>query len=102
MVIRLACRVVLFLGGLALATALVVGAMAGLASTGQPDASPLFEHDQVAAVRRAIEAPATPARDATPTPAVVLVLGGIVMLAAQPPVQRIHVYHRSYQRADRF
>jgi hypothetical protein len=100
MIIRVAFRLVLLMTGLTLATALVVGAMAGLASIDQTDASPLFEHDHVAAVQRAVEAPAKPADDPSPGPAVVLVLAGIVLLAALPPVQRVHVYHRTYQRSD--
>jgi hypothetical protein len=101
MIARVAARVILLMAGLALATALVVGAMAGLASTNPAHTSMILERDHVAAVQRAIEAPAEPADDSTPSPAIVLVLAGIVMLAALPPVQRVHVYHRTYQRSDR-
>ncbi len=38
--------------------------------------------------------------DATPTPAIVLVFAGIVLMAALPPIHRVHVYHRSYHRSD--
>ena len=46
-------------------------------------------------VERAIEDPATETSDATPTPAIVLVFAGIVLMAALPPIHRVHVYHRS-------
>jgi hypothetical protein len=52
-------------------------------------------------VERAIQAPAEEApADASPTPAVVLVFAGIVLMAALPPIHRVHVYHRSYHRSD--
>jgi hypothetical protein len=102
MIARVVARVILLMAGLALATALIVGAMARLASIDPYDPSPPFMPDYVAAVKQFVEVPAPPPDDATPTRAIVLVLAGIVMLAAQPPVQRIHVYHRSYQRPDWF
>ena len=102
MAIRIASRLVLVLAGLALATALVLGALSVLASSTPAEAAPLLERDHVAAVERAIEAPVdSEAADTTPTPAVVLVFAGIVLLAALPPAHRIHVYHRSsYHRSD--
>jgi hypothetical protein len=98
MVVRVASRLVLLLGGLALATALVVGALSLLASPPPVEASPLLGHDQVAAVQRAVEVPveAEAATDDSPTPAVALVFAGIVLLAALPPAYRVHVYHRSH------
>ncbi len=102
MTIRIVTRLTLLLVALAAATALMVGGLSLLASTVPADAATLLEHDQVAAVERAIEAPATEetSDDATPTPAVVLVFAGIVLMAALPPIHRVHVYHRSYHRSD--
>jgi nitrate reductase gamma subunit len=103
MVVRAASRLVLLLGGLVLATALVVGALALLASTAPVEASPLVERDQVAVVQRAVEgsADAGETTDSSPTPGVVLVFAGIVLLAALPPAHRVHVYHRSHHyRSD--
>jgi len=31
---------------------------------------------------------------------VVLIFAGIVLMAALPPIHRVHVYHRSYHRSD--
>jgi len=59
-----------------------------------------IQERQVAAVERTIEDPATETSDATPTPAIVLVFAGIVLMAALPPIHRVHVYHRSYHRSD--
>ena len=106
MTVRIVSRLTLLLVALAAATALMLGALSLLASTAPAGAATLLEHDQVAAVERAIEAPAveTPATetttDATPTPAIVLVFAGIVLMAALPPIHRVHVYHRSYHRSD--
>ena len=102
MTIRIVSKLTLLLVALAAATALMLGALSLLASTAPAGAATLLEHDQVAAVERAIEAPAveTPATDATPTPAIVLVFAGIVLMAALPPIHRVHVYHRSYHRSD--
>ena len=101
MTIRIVSRVTLLLVALAAATALMIGALSMLASTAPADAVVVLEHDQVAAVERAIEAPpAEETADATPTPAIVLVFAGIVLMAALPPIHRVHVYHRSYYRSD--
>ena len=107
MTIRIVSRVTMLLVALAAATALMIGALSLLASTAPGDAAMILERDQVAAVQRTIEAPATEATDAektsdaTPTPAIVLVFAGIVLMAALPPIQRVHVYHRSsYHRSD--
>jgi hypothetical protein len=98
MTIRIVSKLTLLLVALAAATALMLGALSLLASTAPADAATLLEHDQVAAVERAIEAPATETTaDATPTPAIVLVFAGIVLMAALPPIHRVHVYHRSYR-----
>ena len=102
MTIRIVSRVTMLLVALAAATALMIGALSLLASTAPADAAMLLERDQVAAVQRTIEAPATEqTSDAIPTPAVVLVFAGIVLMAALPPIHRVHVYHRSsYHRSD--
>ncbi len=101
MTIRIVSKLTLLLVALAAATALMLGALSLLASTAPADAATLLEHDQVAAVERAIEDPATETTtDATPTPAIVLVFAGIVLMAALPPIHRVHVYHRSYHRSD--
>jgi formate hydrogenlyase subunit 3/multisubunit Na+/H+ antiporter MnhD subunit len=100
MTIRIVSRLILLLVVLAAATAVIVGGLSLLASTSTADAAPLLQRDQAAAVERAIEAPADEASDSTPTPAVVLVFAGIVLMAALPPIHRVHVYHRSYHRSD--
>ena len=100
MIVRTVSRLALLLVALAAATALVVGALSVLASTTPADASPLLERDQAAAVERAVEAPATEAPGTSPTPVVALVFAGIVLMAALPPIHRVHVYHRPYHRYD--
>ena len=102
MTIRIVSKVTLLLVALAAATALMIGALSLLASTAPADVATLVDRDQVAAVQRTIEAPTTEeTSDATPTPAIVLVFAGIVLMAALPPIHRVHVYHRSsYHRSD--
>jgi hypothetical protein len=101
MTIRIVSRLILLLFALAAATALTVGGMALLASATAADAAPLLQRDQAAAGKRAIEAPAEEApSEASPTPVVALVFAGIVLMAALPPIHRVHVYHRSYHRSD--
>ena len=101
MTIRIVTRLTLLLVALVAATALLVGGLSLLASTAPADAAQLLQRDQVAAVERAVEAPAEEASDTSPTPAVVLVFAGIVLMAALPPIHRVHVYHRSYHhRSD--
>jgi hypothetical protein len=100
MTIRIVSRLVLLLVVLAAATALVVGGLSLLASTTPADAAQLLQRDQVAAVERGVETPAEEAPGTSPTPAVVLVFAGIVLMAALPPIHRVHVYHRSYHRSD--
>ncbi|HEX3200710.1 MAG TPA: hypothetical protein VHW42_02070 [Actinomycetes bacterium] len=102
MTIRIVTRLTLLLVALVAATALLVGGLSLLASTTAAEAAPLLRRDQAAAVERAIKAPAEEApADASPTPAVVLVFAGIVLMAALPPIHRVHVYHRSYHhRSD--
>ena len=100
MIVRVASRMILLLAAIATATVLIVGAMALLASTQRPSTTTLLERDHVTAVKRAIEARPDQAFDRSPTPVIALVFAGIVMLATMPPVQRIHVHHRSYQRSD--
>ena len=102
MTVRIVSRLVLLLVALAAATVLVVGGLSRLASTAPADAVSLTQRNQAAAVERSIEAPAEPA-DSSPSPLVVLVFAGIVLMAALPPVHRVHVYHRShYYRPDWF
>ena len=100
MVVRIVVRLVLMLGAFAVATALLVRLMAALPSTSREEATPAIWRDQVTAVQRGVEGPAGQATDASPTPVVVLVLAGMILLAVLPPVTRIHVHHRSYQRSD--
>jgi hypothetical protein len=97
MIVRIVSRLILLLVALAAATALMVGALSIL---NPDDAAKLLERDQVAAVERAIETPAEEASGTSPTPAVVLIFAGIVLMAALPPIHRVHVYHRSYHRSD--
>jgi hypothetical protein len=100
MTVRIVSRLILLLVALAAATALVLGALSVLAATAPADAAPLLERDQVAAVEQAVEAPAEKSSGSSPTPAIVLVFAGIVLMAALPPVHRVHIYHRSYHRSD--
>jgi hypothetical protein len=100
MTIGIVTRLILLLVALAAATVVMVGGLSLLASTTPADASQLLQRDQVAAVKRAIETPAEQASDSSPTPAVVLVFAGIVLMAALPPIHRVHVHHRSYHRSD--
>jgi hypothetical protein len=103
MTVRIVSRLTLLLVALAAATALMVGGLSLLASTAPADAATLLEHDQATAVVKSVETPATgttETTDATPTPAIVLVFAGIVLMAALPPIHRVHVYHRSYHRSD--
>jgi hypothetical protein len=102
MVVRVVTRLVLLLGGLALATALVVGALSLLASTSPVEAAPVLERDQAAGVQRVVEAPVEDeaATGDSATPGVVLVFAGIVLLAALAPAHRVYVYHRSHYRSD--
>jgi hypothetical protein len=101
MTIRILSRLILLLVVLTAATAVMVGGLSLLSSATSADAAPLLQRDQVADVERTIEAPAEKGSDSSsPTPAVVLVFAGIVLMAALPPIHRVHVYHRSYHRSD--
>jgi hypothetical protein len=100
MTIRIVSRLILLLVVLTAAMAVMVGGLSLLASATSAGAAPLLQRDQVAEVRQAIEAPAEEASDSSPTPAIVLVFSGIVLMAALPPIHRVHVYHRSYHRSD--
>lgn len=100
MTIRIVSRLVLLLVVLTAATAVMVGALSLLTSATAADAAPLLQRDQVAQVERTVEAPADKSSESSPTPAVVLVFAGIVLMAALPPIHRVHVYHRSYHRSD--
>jgi hypothetical protein len=97
MTVRIVSRLILLLVALGAATTLMVGALSVL---NPDDAAKLLERHQVAAVERAIETPAEEASGTSPTPAVVLIFAGIVLMAALPPIHRVHVYHRSYHRSD--
>ena len=99
MTARLVSRLILLLAALAAATALMVGALSMLASATPAGPATLLERDHVAAVERAVEAPAGDG-DASPTPAVALVFAGMVLMAALPPVHRVYVYHRGDHRPD--
>ena len=102
MTVRIVSRLVLLLVALAAATVLLVGGLSRLASATPADAVSLTQRDQAVAVERAVEAPAEQG-DSSPSPLVVLVFAGIVLMAALPPVHRVHVYHRShYYRPDWF
>gem|GEM_PF-992335 len=97
MATRFITRLLLLLIALAAATALMVGGLSVLASM-TPDAAALPKPDQAAELRKGIGSSARDAADEapgatpTPTPTVVLVLAGIVLMAALQPVYRIHVY----------
>jgi uncharacterized membrane protein len=101
MAIRIVTRLLLLLIALAAATTLIVGGMAALASTA-PAAGSVLQRDQVAEVRKNIDTSTRDAADAAPgaapTPAVVLVFAGIVLMAALPPVYGVHVYQRTYHQ----
>jgi len=101
MTVRIVSRLVLLLVALAAATVLLVGGLSRLASATPADAVSLTQRDQAVAVERAVEAPAEQG-DSSPSPLVVLVFAGIVLMAALPPVHRVHVYHRSHDRPDWF
>lgn len=98
MILRVASRLVRLLGGLVLAAVLIVALMAVVSSARRAGAAPLVNQDHVTAVQQAVKEPAKRASDGSPTPAIVMVFAGIVLLAVLPPVHRVH--SRSYQRAD--
>ena len=101
MTVRIVSRLLLLLVALAATATLIIGALSLLASTTPADAAPLLERNQAAtAVERAVEAPAEKAPDTSATPVVALVFAGIVLMAALPPIHRVHVYHRPYHRSD--
>jgi hypothetical protein len=96
MATRIITRLLLLLLALAAATALMVGGLAVLASMAPDEAVALPKPDQAAELRKDIGSSARDVADeapgATPTPTVVLVFAGIVLMAALPPVHRVHVY----------
>jgi hypothetical protein len=55
----------------------------------------VLQPDQVGAVERGVSRVVDePARHgSSPLPVVALVLGGLVLMAAMPPAQRVHVYY---------
>ena len=93
-------RLALLLAALAAATALTVGGLSLLASTAPAEMASRLQKDQVASVERAVEAPAEESSAPAATPVVVLVFAGVVLMAALPPIHRVHVYHRPYHRSD--
>jgi hypothetical protein len=99
-IVRIVSCLILLLVALAAATALMVGALSVLTPAEPAGAAPLLERDHVAEVKQAVEAPVEEAAGASPTPAIVLVFAGIVLMAALPPIHRVHIYHRSYHRSD--
>jgi hypothetical protein len=85
-------RLVLLAVALAVATVLLVGAMARL--TPNAEASAALQPDQAGKVERDIErGEEQRSNGPSPLPAVALVLGGLVLMAAMPPAQRVHVYY---------
>jgi hypothetical protein len=100
MATRIISKLLLLLVALAAATALMVGGLSVLASIVPDDAAAVPKYDQAVDLKKDIEnkarGAADEAADATPTPPVVLVFAGIVLMAALPPVYRVHVYHGSY------
>ena len=63
-------------------------------TTSDAEASPVLQPDQVGAVEQGVARAADePASQRSPLPAVALVLGGLVLMAAMPPAQRVHVYY---------
>jgi hypothetical protein len=95
MVGRFLRRLVLLVVALGVATALLVGGMAMLAPAEPAKASPVLQRDQAGTVRRAVarHADEPASKESGPVPVVALVLGGLVVLAALPPAQRVHVYY---------
>jgi hypothetical protein len=85
-------RLVLLAVALAVATVLLVGAMARL--TPNAEASAALQPDQAGKVERDIErGDEQRSNGSSPLPAVALVLGGLVLMAAMPTAQRVHVYY---------
>jgi hypothetical protein len=85
-------RLVLLAVALAVATVLLVGAMARL--TPNAEARTALQPDQAGKVERNVEqAGEQRSNGPSPLPAVALVLGGLVLMAAMPPAQRVHVYY---------
>jgi hypothetical protein len=84
-------RLVLLAVTLGVATVLLVGAMAMLTPTA--NASPVLKRDQVGAVERGVTRAGGESSNESSVPVVALVLGGLVLLAALPPTQRVHVYY---------
>jgi|Tabmets5t2r1_1033131.scaffolds.fasta_scaffold192824_1 hypothetical protein len=96
MATRIITRLLLLLIALTAATALMFGVLSLLASM-TPDAAAAFpKPEQAAELRKDLGSSARDVADeppgATPTPTVVLVFAGIVLMAALQPVYRIHVY----------
>jgi hypothetical protein len=109
MATRIITRLLLLLIALAAATALMVGGLSVLASmTPDAAAAPSLERNQVAelkksiqaSVKKKVDAPARGAADEAPgaTPTVVLVFAGMVLMAALPPILGVHVYQRPYHQ----
>jgi len=86
-------RLVLLAVALGAATVLLVGAMATLTPTA--NAGTMLERDQGAAVERGVtqHGDEPESNGASSMPVVALVFAGIMLLAALPPAQRVHVYY---------
>jgi hypothetical protein len=95
-------RLVLLVVGLGVATVLLVGAMSALTATTK--AGPVLQRDHVGAVERGVarqaDEPASEGSSSPSVPAVALVLGGLVLLAALPSAQRVHVHHHRLPWSD--
>jgi hypothetical protein len=88
-------RLVLLVVALGVATALLVGGMAMLAPAAPAKASPVLQRDQAGALQRGVvrQADEPASSGSTPVPAVALVLGGLVVLAALPSAHRVPAYY---------
>jgi hypothetical protein len=85
-------RLVLLAVALAVATVLLVGAMARL--TPNAEASGALQPDQAGTLERGVaRSEERQSNGSSPLPAAALVLGGLVLMAAMPTAQRVHVYY---------
>ena len=101
MTVRIVTRLTLLLVALAAATALMVGGAVGAGLDRPVDAASLLDQRPGRRRRAGHRGPGRGGlRAPAPTPAVVLIFAGIVLMAALPPIHRVHVYHRSYHRSD--
>jgi hypothetical protein len=89
-------RLVQLVVALAVAAALVFWAITMLVPSASATESPILKRNQVRAMERGVaeERDQPRANGSSAIPVVALVFAGILLLAAQPPVQRTHVYYR--------